>query len=488
MNGFPDDVDHYLRAVGVAGGQVLGEPNPVLDGAEVPTTKGCCVGPNPAAEYWVQAGLRKVTVPGDVRPELIDCASAADRPRFGCGAAAPLEAASYDTLMGTIEPAGYLASGAALAVGDWGTNSFRVARLVTAWLAVLAIGLVLRGCAAGPRFARRVVGLCIATTPMVVFVLSSASPNAVETAGAIGVWLAVLELTAEPGTRASRWLWAGFALSGVLLVSARSLGPIWLLLVLAIAFVLRGHRPLVDRVRTDRVPALVALVLTGLAAASTVIWEAVVQPSVLVDTAFARSQFFDAIDNSNRIAREVVGTFGSIDLPLPRATILTWLGLVALAVVVALITGAGRGRAAVVVLLLAAFGAYLVIDLLVMRQNGFVAQGRHLLAAVVGVPILAVEVVRIPAARWRRVADLAAVAVAVVCGALQLHSWAFAATSWAPTERGLVLTDAFGGSWSYPDPTPLIVVAVLSAAAFATATAATVLGRPPAEPDHPRTG
>ncbi len=98
MNGFPDDADHYLRSVGVAEGQVLGEPNPVLEGAEVPTTKGCCVGPNPAAEYWVQAGLRKVTVPGDVRPELIDCASAADRAHFGCGAAAPLEAASYDTL------------------------------------------------------------------------------------------------------------------------------------------------------------------------------------------------------------------------------------------------------------------------------------------------------------------------------------------------------------------------------------------------------
>lgn len=73
-------------------------------------------------------------------------------------------------------------------------------------MGIVAIGLVLTGCACRPSFSRRVVGLCLATTPMVLFVLSSGSPNATETAGAIGVWLAVLELTVAPADRAPRAL------------------------------------------------------------------------------------------------------------------------------------------------------------------------------------------------------------------------------------------------------------------------------------------
>lgn len=485
MGGFPDEIDHYLRSVGVANGEVLGAPNPALETWPVPTAKSCCGGYNPAAEYWVQAGLRSVLVPGDVRPELIDCAVAADRPRFPCGAAGPLESTRYDTLMGTIEPAGYLPSGAALALGDWGANSFRVARLATAWLAVLAIGLVLAGCASRPGFARRVVGLGLAATPMVVFVIASGSPNAIETGAAIAVWLAVLELTAAPPERAPRLLWAGFGVAGVLLVSARSLGPIWFGLIVAITLLLRGRRPVLDRLRVDRTPAIVTLALTALAALSTVVWEAVVQPSVEVDVSFAGSHLGNALGDLGRIIREVVGSFGSIDIPLPRAAVAAWLLLLLVAVVVGFVTGGGRARIALVALVVAVVGAYLVVDLLVMRQNGFVAQGRHLLAVVVGVPILAVEIVRVPDLRWRRMAGAAVAVVASACGVLQVHAWVYAATSWTPTPTGLVVGPSFDGTWSLPSPVPLIVVAVAAAAVYSASIAAAALTdrRATAEPD-----
>ena len=466
MGGYPDDIDHYLRSAGVAQGQILGEPNGWLATAPVPAEKACCEAPNPAAAYWVQAGLRTVTVPASRRPERICCDEVTAQPRIVCGGVVAHEDTRYDTLMGTIEPAGYLVPGLALAVSGDTPDAFRLSRLASGWLGILAVALVLAGCARRPSFGRRLIGLGLATTPMVFFVLSSGSPNGAETAGAIGVWLAALELTSGPRDRAPAVLWSGFALSGVLLVTARSLGPMWFAFIVAVVLLLRGGRVLADRFRVDRLPALIAAALVVAAGITTVLWETLAQPHVAMDRAFAADQLGPSWADVPRVSHEVIGSFGSLDIPLPGRIANVWIAMILALGLAALATGRWRGRLAIAVVWASSLVIIVGIDAGIMRQNGFAIQGRHVLALMVGMPLLAADIIRVPRPLAAAARAVPAV-LGVVCATLQMYAWVYAASSYLPGVTGRTVTAPFQGVWSVQSPAVPIALAVAAVIALA---------------------
>jgi hypothetical protein len=474
FGGYPDDLDHYLRAAGVSEGQVVGTPVPGV--AEMPVPPKSCCEPGPAMAYWVQSGIRHVDVPPVLEPERIPCGVAINQPRSDCTKDTTDTSTSYQTTMGTIEPSAYLLPGVAMAIVRDSSLSFRVARLANAVLEILALGLVLAGCARRPNFARRVAGFCLAATPMVAFVISSGSPNAFETAGAIGVWIAALELSSgSTDERAPATLWAGFLLSGLLLVTARSLGPVWLLGIVGLTLMTRRRRPLIAACRASRRWAVATVAVLAAGAVTTVVWEAKVQPHVALDAAFARGQLRPSFHDIPRVLHEVIGGLGNLDIYVPEPAAKIWVGLVLVMILVAVITGKGRERLTLIVLLAATFAAILAIDAGIMRQNGFAIQGRHVLAIFVGLPIVAVDMIRVP----DRIARWLPLACGVFCAGLNLYAWAYAATSYVATPKGLVVTPAFSGAWSTTHPARLLLLAGAAALALVAATGWMSLWGPP---------
>jgi hypothetical protein len=444
FGGYPDEIDHYGRSASLASGVLVGGENPALETTPEPEHKSCCGPGNPTALFWVESGVRLVELPRTLDPSRLACVVVVAGPRARCEVEAPAVAPPRATTMGTIEPLGYLAPGLAMALARNYSLAFRLGRFANVAVGVLAIGLVLAG-TANRRLPIRLVGLCLACTPMVIFVLSSGSPNALEIAGALGAWLAMLEVTSEDGP-SSIPLWCGGVLSAVLLASSRSIGPLWLLAIVGVGLVLRGPVPLMRVIRTQPRRALGAGLIVGAACLTTVAWEVIVQPSVAFDAGFALRQIGPAMSDTSRISHELIGAFGSLDIPLPGALVAGWQMLVAAAAGCALWWGNRRARSAVILVSAMTVASVALLGAGVLRQNGFAMQGRHVLPLALGIPLVAVEALR--GREWKMRGFFGG--IAVICVPIQIYAWAFAARSFGRTVDGLVVVPAFDGSWTPP--------------------------------------
>jgi hypothetical protein len=73
--GYPDEIDHYVRAVAFGHGSLRGDPDPILTapGLDGHPVKRCCAPPNENVRLWVAEGARVVPIPASLAPETIDC-------------------------------------------------------------------------------------------------------------------------------------------------------------------------------------------------------------------------------------------------------------------------------------------------------------------------------------------------------------------------------------------------------------------------------
>lgn len=117
-----------------------------------------------------------------------------------------------------------------------GVAAFYVMRLATVLLSWLMFCLAL---AASRRWARTpwpMASIVIASPPVLVFSLSIVAPNGVELMAGLALWMAMLGLFKDP-TRHDRFLIIAAGISGTVLTTVRSLGPMWCLLIPLVALV-----------------------------------------------------------------------------------------------------------------------------------------------------------------------------------------------------------------------------------------------------------
>ncbi len=83
----------------------------------------------------------------------------------------------------------------------------------------------------------------VSMTPVMIFSLAVAAPNAMEMSAALALWCSLLGVVRlDPDDRRMRLLIAAVALSGVVLVPLRLLGPLWLALIGATFLVMAPMR------------------------------------------------------------------------------------------------------------------------------------------------------------------------------------------------------------------------------------------------------
>jgi hypothetical protein len=258
----------------------------------------------------------------------------------------------------------------------------------------LAIGLWMLRYIPAPR--TLIVGVAAAVTPMVLFLSGMVNPSALEIASAFAVWVGACNIL-RLGPRTPTWMLAIAVLSACVLSLTRTLSPLWLLLIFLVLVIGLGHKQGLQLLKTGR----------GIISVACVSGAVLVQSAWVVgygllnvtdqtlgihssDSAVLRG----AAGEINRLWREMVGVFGWLDTASPTLTYVLWLVLLGSVVGTALLFATRRGTIALwllgVLIVLLPIG----LEYRLAPVQGWTWQGRYTLPLAIGLPILAVAVVR----------------------------------------------------------------------------------------------
>jgi hypothetical protein len=433
----PDEAAHYVRAVGIGRGQLIGRADP-----------DARIGITATQIAWTDQAARAVSLPQGLDPQPFSCELGPGERSAAClrGADQRPPAVTRITAVGNYQPLPYVLPAIALRAAGSAPAALRLGRAATALtvLALLAIALFAVFDSASPSLS--VLGLLLAVTPMTLFCGATLSGSGTEIAGAVAFFACLLRL-ARPTTVPARW-WALAALSGATLALSRSASPAWLVLLTLIAGAWSGARPFARRWLSGRAPRLAAGALV-LALALNRAWEARYGSHVPLDTSSLLAGLDAGAREWWRAVPELIGKFGYLDVKLPLVIPVVWLALIAALVAVALPPSPARERRLLAAVVAIGLAAPIAFYALIIRPTGFGLQGRHVLPLLIAVPLLAGEMLN----RHRERADARAVrllttATAVAVALIQGGSWYINAKRYA--------VGGSGPAWflSHPDWVP----------------------------------
>lgn len=387
--GYPDEGGHYVRALAVGSGEFYGSPNPQVlqPGFHRDSEKTCCDPGSDLSLRWVALGARVVAIPSALTPDHLPCAVGDGVPPAPCGTKTEdTGSTAVVTALGTIEPVPYVLPGLAANLGQDAPGALRFGRLMNVLVCGALLGMALFSLDLD-RNGLGVVGLLLAVTPMVAFIGGSIAPSALEVSSAIGVFSLLLRACSDAPVR--RWHWIALAGSSAALCASRSLGPVWLVLEVAIVVALVGVQGLKARVRASRFIAATVAAIAVCASVFTVWWEFTHQPGISFDARFFLTRLRAEWTDLPRVGREVVGVFGSLDIEMNPVVYIAWAAAVLYVVALAFVVATRRERVALGMVLVLTVVAAEVIAAAALNQNGFGLQGRHVLAFAATVPLTA---------------------------------------------------------------------------------------------------
>ncbi len=417
----PDEPAHYVKALGAGGGDVLGAPLP----GESRSPEQRRWGATSLQMAWQQRTSRVFEVPPSLAPPpSLSCNAFLTEVSSQCRdqgerVPPPSAQASY---IGTYQPFLYLAPGSAARLADDPSAGMLLARAAGALLVVslLALaGAVLWDRAAG---SVSLFGLLLAVTPMVVFLASAVSASGAEVAAGVCYLAAVLRLARPrpPTTRA----WTALALGGTVLSLSRPLGPVWVVLGVAVLAVVAGVRRSRAIARAGGVRAAAAAAIIAVGVVSSLAWELTQQIHPGADITMVVEGIVPSLRELPEMYRQHVGVFGWLDTQMPLEGYVVWtLGLVLL-LVLAIVLGTARQRAVLAVLVVATGVICVAGSAALIRPTGFGMQARYVLPLAVVVPLFAGEVLR--SHWWRLPSSMARGLLWSAAGfvtAVQLLAW-----------------------------------------------------------------
>jgi hypothetical protein len=426
----PDEVQHYLRALSIANGTLVGPkvpyPGPVGTAAQ---------------RAWVEQNTRAVSVPPGLAPPGVNCVTGLP----DSGPRACVEA----TEVGNYHPLPYLLPALAIRASNTANPALWLSRLASALpclvFLLLALALLWNGSAWS------VAGLLAAITPMVLFVSSVLNPNGLQIAAALAFFAGLLRIARAPEA-VSDWVRVATTVAGVVTIAAWQLGPAFALLGLAVTAGLLGRTGVRNLWRSTGPGWRVAFpVCLGLALCAHLVYGFAAGVS---HSSFGISPFFPSLragfDQLDPVLRDSVGNFGSLTIHLPTAVYWIWWLLVLLLVAAAVWVGSARERVmlgltcAVALLLPVLFYAW------AYRFTGFGMQGRYVLSALALIPLVSGEIAYRHVDRLARApvaGPLLAAALAMIA-LLQGYAWWYAARDAAGT-RG-ILSFVSHAAWKPP--------------------------------------
>jgi hypothetical protein len=444
----PDEDAHVVKAYATGSGQIRGEPY-----------EADLTGLSPlSADYFRQVGRSYLIPQRIVPPDTIRCFAFDREVTADCQR---LERRSNGELvltpthLGTYLPAVYAPIGLMMqGASDYRSAEWRGRLAVTAvsglfvvWAALL---LSRRGSGWWP-----LAGLALAVTPTVVFLSASVTTSGVEIVAAVCVWAAALRIARQPDDRAGA-PWAALAVSGATMALSRPLAAVLLVVVLGTVGAFVGKKSIRDAITAASNRAVVVGIVLAVATGISALWSFIVIPHPPIDVDLALGAVGDTLRDVPNQVRQVVGLFGWNDTPMPQMVYPVALVLLSMAVVGGLWLARRRERAVVVGLMAVVVALHMGLAIFVEAQIGFGMQARYLLPLVVGLPILAVDILEVRRLRLPLLLDRYGLVVVFVGSALihlvaltaNVHRYAVGGQQgWLPPWDALWVPDGGLGPW-----------------------------------------
>jgi hypothetical protein len=421
----PDEADHYVRAVGMGEGHLIGTPDP-----------SARLGVTPREIAFTAREARIVSLPRGLDPVPFTC-------ELGPGgrSAACLNTADRDpppvmrvSSVGDYQPLPYLLPAIAVRVGSSPPSALRLGRAVEALTAfgLLAIAVFALYDATSPLLS--LLGLLLAVTPMALFCAAILNDSATEIASALAFFSCLLRLGRPLPVRA-RW-WAMTAASGAILALSRSASPAWLVLALLIAVAWSGPRTFARRWSDGWAPRITVAVLV-LAVALNLVWEGLYGTHLSPETTQLHAGLVAGAHEWWRALPELVGKFGYLEVKLPLMIPIVWFGLVLALVAAAGAAADSRERVLLTALVATGLAGPVVFYALLIRPTGGGLQGRHVLPILVAVPLLAGEMLNRHRARANALLlQSLTLAVPAAVAVMQAIAWYVNAKRYAVGDSG----------------------------------------------------
>ena len=447
-NGGPDEPSHLRTAAADVRGQFL-----------------------PPHEPGYADGVRRVSVPAALAGRFWPCFAFEKNETAGCQQPAVAGGnITQLTTSGKYPPLPYMPAG----IGSFVTKGYRLhyAMRVAQALAMAALVAWAVAALARSRGGRlSMAGVLVALTPTAMFLGGVVNPNGIEDVGGLLLFSAGIALVAADADEHVRTgTVVAFAVGGIVLVSSRTLSPLWLLVALATFAV--AARPGRLRVLTRRRDVRVALYAVGLATVAQVVWIVVSGLLHAVDKQVAltstRTQIARGVaGRTSLLFRQMIGQFGWYEVNASTTTVFVWIAALVLLVGLALVIGRRRASLAMGVVVAAYLVVPVVIDVREAKLAGIVWQGRYSIPLIAGVTVLAGwELDRagiLPLIVRRRLANL----IGVLFVAAQVTGFVWALRRYMVGVDGEVMFWRSQG-WRPPFP-PLALLAVHAVATALTA-------------------
>jgi len=253
-----DEVDHVYRAASVARGNWLPDYQAPADGRGdlIPVPEDIVLAAEPVCEFLKYNGPDNCHAVQDLGRGQVTVASAAAR----------------------YNPVFYWVIGTPARPFD-GATAVYVMRAVAA---LLCAALIATGAALTRRWSSSVwpsVALVAAITPIVTYSNTLAAPNGLELSAALLLWTALMGLATRPDPRLERHLLLAAGGASLVIATVRSLGPLWLALILLTGIWLVGRTELRGLFARNRVRVLLLGVATMAAVVGGAVWILLAHPN-----------------------------------------------------------------------------------------------------------------------------------------------------------------------------------------------------------------
>lgn len=374
-----DEWAHYLRAIGIREGQLVGDRLPE-DYAFPDFT--------PAQQDFLRQTSRYIDIPAGMLPQGYSCNAYQSEQSARCDNAGGTvsEAQRGVTVTGAYPPAFYLLPALVMLPAHSPASALPLARLANALTCALLLALALRALAESQRPGPALAAFTVALPPMGLATMAALSPSGPEIAAGLTFAVGLYRLAARQGGGA--WSWAACVAGGVALSLARALGAAWVVLLLGCFFVLLGREGLRQLARGERRRGLWAAGLVLAALGLSRVWEAFQGARVPVTLLPGVKAWREAFKYYPDWLREQVGVFQYLDTMMPQWAYLAWGALVVgwVAWRWPRLARGWRWRASVLALgiLAAPLGLYAML----VRNSEFWLQGRYVLPLTCALPLL----------------------------------------------------------------------------------------------------
>ena len=272
-----------------------------------------------------------------------------------------------------------------------GSEALYLMRATSALLCSLLVGMTAWVIGKWARTRWPFVALTLALTPVTVYGFMLPAPNGVEMVAGLCLWASLLGLASPQARRSSAPTFVVTAtVSAIPLVGVRTLGPLWLALVLTTGLILAGLRPAVRVAKTHRRLVILSSAIVSGTTIAAVMWSLHARSNSLEGMPYVKGNAWKAAATQLPLwFLQSIAAFPTRNEPAPAVVYacgaVSFLAFLAVALVIA----SPRVRMVLAGLCVISLGVPYAMTVLTYHRVGTAWQGRYGLPLAFGVVMLA---------------------------------------------------------------------------------------------------